>query len=163
MMRSQRTPTRLFSGMFCALWTIALLTASLSGLAHLPVAVRYSLINIDNQATIWHYYAVALLLMLETYAVIIWWFQGRGMFSFTRCGAIRTTLLVILSVSGLILMLHNLPDVAVFGRAYTTIKLCHLFSGLLLVPILLIQCCLRLAGKPSALKICAARKAHPPA
>ena len=163
MMRSQRTPIRLFSGTFCALWTIALLTATLSGLAHLPVAVRYSLINIDNQATIWHYYAVALLLMLETYAVIIWWFQGRGMFSFTRCGAIRTALLVILSVSGLILMLHNLPDVAVFGHAYTTIKLCHLFSGLLLVPILLIQCCLRLAGKPSALKICAARKAHPPA
>ncbi|MBB5143390.1 FeS-binding protein [Desulfovibrio intestinalis] len=158
MMRSQRTPTRLFSGTFCALWTIALLTATLSGLAHLPVAVRYSLINIDNQATVWHYYAVALLLMLETYAVIIWWVQGRGMFSFTRCGAIRTALLATLSVTGLILMLHNLPDVAVFGRAYTTVKLCHLFSGLLLVPILLVQCCLWLAGKPSALKICASKK-----
>ena len=162
MMRSQRTPTRLFSGTFCALWTIALLTATLSGLAHLPVAVRYSLISLDNQATVWHYYAVALLLMLETYAAIIWWAQGRGMFSLTRCGAIRTTLLATLSVTGLILMLHNLPDVAVFGRAYTTIKLCHLFSGLLLVPILLVQCCLWLAGKPSALKICTAKKNHPP-
>ncbi|MFT4301169.1 MAG: FeS-binding protein [Desulfovibrio sp.] len=163
MMRSQRPPTRLFSGMFSAFWVVALLVATLSGLAHLPVAVRYSLINIDNQATVWHYYAVALLLMLETYAVIIWWAQGRGMFSFTRCGTIRTTLLAILSVTGLILMLHNLPDVAVFGRAYSAIKLCHLFSGLLLVPILLVQCCLRLAGKPSALKTCTAKKTHPPA
>ena len=152
MMRLQRTPTRLFGSTFCTLWVTALLTAALSGLAHLPVAIRYSLINLDNQATIWHYYAVALLLMLETYAVITWWFQGRKFFSFTRCGAIRTALLAALSASGLILMLHNLPDAAIFGRAYSAVKLCHLFSGLLLVPILMVQFCLWLAGKPCAIR-----------
>lgn len=138
--------------MFCALWVTALVTASFSGLAHLPVAIRYSLINMDNQATVWHYSAVALLLMLESYAIIVWWFQGRGIFSFTRCGATRATLLVILSVTGFILMLHNLPDVALYGRFYSVVKLCHLFCGLLLVPVLLVQFCLWLAGKPCVLR-----------
>ena len=163
MMRSQKKPTQLFSGIFCFFWTTALLTAVLSGLSHLPFAVRYGLVQSDARTTIWHYYAAAVLLTLGTYAVIIWWFRGRGAFSFTRCGAIRTALLVLLSLSGLTLMLHNLPDAAFFGRAYTTIKLCHLFSALLLVPVLLMQGALWLAGKPSALKARAAENGRPSA
>ena len=118
MMRSQKKPTQLFSGIFCFFWTTALLTAVFSGLSHLPFAVRYGLVQTDARTTIWHYYAAAVLLMLGTYAVIIWWCGGRREFSFTRCGAIRTVLLVLLSLSGLGLMLHNLPDVAFFGSAY---------------------------------------------
>lgn len=161
MTRSQKKTTQLFSGLFCFFWTTALLTAVLSGLSHLPFAVRYGLVQTDARSTIWHYYAATVLLMLGTYAVIIWWFRGRGVFSFTRCGAIRTALLVLLSFSGLLLMLHNLPDVALFERAYAAIKFCHLFSALLLVPILLMQGALWLAGKPSSLKACTTEKRRP--
>ena len=163
MKRSQKNPTQLFSGIFCFFWTTALLTAVFSGLSHLPFAVRYGLVQSDARATIWHYYAAAVLLMLGTYAVIIWWFGGRREFLFTRCGAIRTVLLILLSLSGLALMLHNLPDVALFGRFYTAIKFCHLFSGLLLVPVLLLQGALWLAGKPSSLKACATGSRRPSA
>ena len=163
MMRSQKKPTQLFSGIFCFFWTTALLTAVFSGLSHLPFAVRYGLVQTDARTTIWHYYAAAVLLMLGTYAVIIWWCGGRREFSFTRCGAIRTVLLVLLSLSGLGHMLHNLPDVAFVGSAYTAIKFCHLYSALLLVPILLMQGVLWLAGRPSSLKACTTEKGRPSA
>ena len=86
MMRSQHRNRKLFPGLFHILWPASLMAAVLSGLAHLPFAVRYGLVDWDNRASLWHYYAAAALLMLSTYAVIIWWRQGRGYLRLTPWG-----------------------------------------------------------------------------
>ena len=44
MMRSQHRNRKLFSGLFHILWPASLMAAVLSGLAHLPFAVRYGLV-----------------------------------------------------------------------------------------------------------------------
>ena len=151
MMRSQHRNRKLFPGLFHILWPASLMAAVLSGLAHLPFAVRYGLVDWDNRASLWHYYAAAALLMLSTYAVIIWWRQGRGYLRLTLGGCLRVVLLGALILSGLTLVLHNLPDVAFFGKTYAVIKLCHLFCALILVPVLLVQIGLRLAGRSPCL------------
>ncbi|WP_291440556.1 FeS-binding protein [Desulfovibrio sp.] len=151
MIRSQYRDRSLFSGLFHMLWAASLAVAAFSGLAHLPFAVRYGLVDWDNRAPLWHYYAAAALLMLSTYAVIIWWRQGRKYLRLTLGGCLRAALLGVLILSGLTLVLHNLPDVAFFGKAYAVIKLCHLFCALILVPVLLVQICLRLTGRSPCL------------
>lgn len=141
----------LFSGLFRVLWSASLMTAVFSGLAHLPFAVRFGLVGWDNRASLWHYYAAAALLMLSTYAVIIWWRQGRKDLRLTVGGCLRASLIGALILSGLTLVLHNLPDVAFFGETYAMIKLCHLTCALILVPVLLVQIILRLTGRSPCL------------
>ncbi len=151
MMRAQQGKRQLFSGVFLTLWAASLVVAVFSGLAHLPFTVRYGLTDWENRAPLWHYYAAAALLMLSTYAVIIWWRQGRKYLRLSRGGIMRVALLGTLILSGLILVLHNLPNVAFFGASYSAIKLCHLFCALTLVPVLLVQVCFRLSGRSPCL------------
>ena len=147
MMRTQQRKQGLFSGIFLMLWAASLMVAVLSGLAHLPFTARYGLMEWENQAPLWHYYAAAALLLLSTYAVMIWWWQGRKYLRLTRGGKLRAALIGTLILSGLTLVLHNLPDLALFGVTYTAIKLSHLFCALILVPVLLVQLFMRLTGR----------------
>lgn len=151
MMRAQQGKGKLFSNVFLTLWAASLVVAVFSGLAHLPFTVRYGLTDWENRAPLWHYYAAAALLMLGTYALIVWWSQGRKYLRLTRGGVLRAVLISSLILSGLILVLHNLPNVALFGMCYSVIKLCHLFCALILVPVLLVQVYFRLSGRSPCL------------
>ena len=147
MIHQQHRRRKLFPALFRVLWSASLMTAVVSGLSHLPFAVRFGLVGWDNRASLWHYYAAAALLMLGTYALIVWWNQGRKYLRLTRGGIMRAALISSLILSGLILVLHNLPNVALFGMCYSVIKLCHLFCALILVPVLLVQLFMRLTGR----------------
>ena len=151
MIHQQHRRRKLFPALFRVLWSASLMTAVVSGLSHLPFAVRFGLVGWDNRASLWHYYAAAALLMLSTYAVIIWGWEGRRYLRLTVGGCLRALLLGALILSGLTLVLHNLPDIAFFGETYATIKLCHLSCALILVPVLLVQIILRLTGRSPCL------------
>ena len=85
----------LFSSFFSVLWLASMLAAVWSGLAHLPQAGRYGLIQSTSWApSVAHYYSSAALLFLGTYAFTVWRLQGRGTFCLTRCGLLRVILLM---------------------------------------------------------------------
>ena len=99
----------LFSSFFSVLWLASMLTAVWSGLAHLPQAGRYGLIQSSNWSpSVAHYYSSAALLFLGTYAFTVWRLQGRSAYCLTRCGLLRIILLIGLAISGLALIVHNL-------------------------------------------------------
>ena len=134
-MKKQRT---LFSSFFSLLWLVSMLSAVLSGIAHLPVMSRYGLIHSANWSpSVAHYYSSAALLFLGTYAFTIWWLQGRSTFCLTRCGFMRIVLLIGLAVSGLALIVHNMPDYSLFDGTYAAVKMLHLTCALALLPLLI--------------------------
>ncbi|WP_288230043.1 FeS-binding protein [uncultured Desulfovibrio sp.] len=138
----------LFSAFFKLLWVAAMLAAIVSGLAHLPFAFRYGLINSWRASpTVAHYWSAAALLLLGTYAAVVWLAAGRRRYALTCLGGLRVTLLVVLAVTGLLLVLHNLPGFSMYGGAYAVIKLSHLFCALALPLLLLLHYCLRLLGR----------------
>ncbi len=138
----------LFSAFFKLLWLAAMLAAIVSGLAHLPFAFRYGLINSWRASpTVAHYWSAAALLLLGAYAAVVWRAAGRRNFALTRWGGLRVALLVVLAVTGLLLVLHNLQGFSVYGGAYAVIKLSHLFCALALPLLLLVHCCLRFLGR----------------
>lgn len=127
---------RLFSNFFNILWLAAVLAAVLSGLAHLPVAYRYGIMHIwRSSPTVAHYWSAAALLLLGSYATAVWWRLGRREYALTRFGLVRVVFLGFLAVSGLLLILHNLPGFSVYGSTYAVIKLGHLFCALALFPL----------------------------
>lgn len=74
----------LFSAFFKLLWMAAMLAAIVSGLAHLPFAFRYGLINSWRASpTVAHYWSAAALLLLGTYAAAVWLAAGRRRYALT--------------------------------------------------------------------------------
>lgn len=135
---------RLFSSFFNLLWFAAVLAAVLSGLAHLPVAYRYGIMHIwRSSPTVTHYWSAAALLLLGAYAAVVWWRLGRREYALTRFGLVRVIFLGFLGVSGIVLILHNLPGFSVYGSTYALIKLGHLFCALALFPLVSMRLFLR--------------------
>ena len=67
----------LFSSIFSVLWLASMLAAVWSGLAHLPQATRYGLIQSASWSpSVAHYYSSAALLFLGTYAFTVGVFRG---------------------------------------------------------------------------------------
>ena len=111
----------LFSAFFKLLWVAAMLAAIVSGLAHLPFAFRYGLINSWRASpTVAHYWSAAALLLLGTYAAVVWLAAGRRRYALTCLGGLRVTLLVVLAVTGLLLVLHNLPGFSCMAAPTTS-------------------------------------------
>ena len=138
----------LFSSFILFLWNAAVLTALVSGFAHLPVAYRYGLIDTWNTSpTVIHYWAAAALLFLAAYAGVIWFGESGGRFRLSGWGRLRCLLVTLLGVSGLLLILHNLEDVSIYGAAYAVCKLCHLGCALVFAVFLLVRGCLGLMGR----------------
>lgn len=124
--------------MFCAIW---------SGLSHLPLAARYGLLRPSHWSpSVAHYYSAAALLLLGTYGFTVWRLEGRNTYSLTRCGLLRVVLLIALAVTGLAMILHNLPSFSLFGVTYTVVKLLHLVCALALLPLLIYRLCRGWAG-----------------
>ena len=138
----------LFSSFILAVWNVAVLAALLSGLAHLPVAYRYGLIDTwDTSPTVIHYWSAAALLLLAAYAGVIWFGESAGRFRLSGWGRLRCLLITLLAVSGLLLILHNLEDMSLYGAFYAVCKLGHLACGVLFAFFLLLRGCLRLLGR----------------
>jgi len=128
----------LFSSFFSLLWLVSMLSAVWSGMSHLPVMSRYGLVHSANWSpSVSHYYSSAALLFLGTYAFTIWRLQGHSTYCLTRCGLMRVVLLMGLAVTGLALIVHNMPDYSLFDGAYTAIKMLHLVCALALLPLLI--------------------------
>ena len=137
----------LFSSFILLVWDAAVLTALVSGLAHLPVAYRYGLIDTwDTSPTVIHYWSAAAMLLLAAYAGVIWFGESGGRFCLSRWGRLRVVLVTLLAVSGLLLILHNLEDVSLYGATYAVCKLGHLACALLFAFFLLLRGCMRLLG-----------------
>lgn len=138
----------LFSSFFLVLWNLAVAAALFSGFAHLPLAYRYGLIDTWNTSpTVIHYWAAAAVLLLGSYAGVVWRGESGRRFRLAAWGRLRVALVFLLAVTGIILILHNLEDVSVYGGAYAVCKLGHLACAALFALFLLIRCCLRLAGR----------------
>ena len=151
----------LFSVFFRLFWGAAMLTAIVSGLAHLPFAFRYGLVHAWRASTtVAHYWSAAALLMLGTYATVVWRAVGRRRYALTRWGVLRVALLAALAVTGLLLALHNLPGFSVYGLTYAAIKLGHLLCALLLPLLLLVHSILRLLGRGRWLRPLPAARGH---
>ena len=135
------------SSFFLVLWDLAVAAALFSGFAHLPLAYRYGLIDTWNTSpTVIHYWAAALLL-LGSYAGVVWQGESGRRFRLAVWGRLRVALVILLAVTGIILILHNLEDTSVYGGAYAACKLGHLACAALFTLFLLIRCCLRLTGR----------------
>ncbi|MTJ91407.1 MAG: FeS-binding protein [Desulfovibrio sp.] len=133
----KRQPT-LFSSFFSLLWFVSMLNAVWSGIAHLPLMSRYGLVHSANWSpSVWHYYSAAALLFLGTYAFTIWRLQGHSTYCLTRCGLMRVVLLIGLAVTGLALIVHNMPDYSLFDGVYAVVKMLHLTCALALLPLLI--------------------------
>lgn len=138
-MKDQRS---LFSSFFSVLWLASMLTAVWSGLAHLPQAGRYGLIpSASWSPSVAHYYSSAALLFLGTYAFTVWLLQGRSDFCLTRCGLLRVLLLMGLAISGLGLIIHNMPEYSLYDGVYAAVKMTHLACALALLPLLIYRLC----------------------
>lgn len=134
-MKKQKT---LFSSLFSLLWLVSMLSAVWSGMSHLPLMVRYGLVPSANWSpSVAHYYSSAALLFLGTYAFTIWLRQGHSTYCLTRCGLMRVVLLVGLAVTGLALIVHNMPDYSLFDGTYAAVKMLHLTCALALLPLLI--------------------------
>lgn len=142
----ERVP--LFSAFILILWNLAVLTALLSGFAHLPIAYRYGLIDTWNiSPTVVHYWSAAALLLLGSYAGVVWLGEAQGRFRLSRWGRLRVLLVSLLSLSGLVLILHNLKDVSIYGGAYAACKLGHLALALMFAFFLLVRCLMHIWGR----------------
>ena len=120
----------------------------MSGLAHLPVAYRYGFIDTwDTSPTVIHYWSAAAMLLLAAYAGVIWFGESAGRFRLSRWGRLRVVLVTLLAVSGLLLILHNLEEVSLYGATYAICKLGHLACALLFAFFLLLRGCMRLLGR----------------
>ena len=129
---------RLFSSFFRVLWLVSMFSAVWSGMSHLPLMSRYGLVHSANWSpSVSHYYSSAALLFLGTYAFTIWRLQGHSTYCLTRCGLMRVVLLMGLAVTGLALIVLNMPDYSLFDGAYTAIKMLHLVCALALLPLLI--------------------------
>ena len=138
----------LFSSFVIILWNLAVLAALLSGFAHLPIAYRYGIIDTWNTSpTVVHYWAAAALLLLGAYAGIVWAGSADGRFRLSRWGRLRVVLVSLLSLSGLLLILHNLEEVSIFGAFYAACKLGHLALAFLFAFFLLVRGLMHLWGK----------------
>lgn len=138
----------LFSSFLRALWSLAVAVALLSGFAHLPLAYRYGLIDTWNTSpTVIHYWAAAAVLLLGSYAAVVWYGESGRRFRLSAWGRLRVILVLLLAVTGIILILHNLEDTSVYGGAYAACKLGHLACAALLALFLLLRGCLRLTGR----------------
>ena len=134
-MKNQKT---LFSSFFSLLWLSSMLSAVWSGISHLPVMSRYGLtLGTSWSPSVAHYYSSAALLFLGTYAFTIWRLQGHSTYYLTRCGLMRVVLLIGLALSGLALIVHNMPDYSLYGAVYTAVKMFHLVCALALLPLLI--------------------------
>ena len=144
----------LFSSLFSILWLASMLSAVWSGLTHLPQVWRYGLIHSSNWSpSVAHYYSAAALLFLGTYAFVVWRLQGCNAYRLTRCGFLRVTLLVGLAVTGLALIVHNMPDYSLYEGLYATVKMLHLGCALALLPLLIYRLCSGWAGGHGWLKL----------
>lgn len=138
----------LFSSFLHALWSLAVAAALFSGFAHLPLAYRYGLIDTWNTSpTVVHYWAAAAVLLLGSYAGVVWYGESGRRFRLGAWGRLRVTLVLLLAATGIILLLHNLEDTSVYGGAYAACKLGHLACAALFAFFLLLRCCLRLTGR----------------
>ena len=134
-MKKQKT---LFSSFFSLIWLISMLSAVWSGMSHLPFMSRYGLVHSINWSpSVAHYYSSAALLFLGTYAFTIWRLQGHSTYCLTRCGLMRIVLLIGLAVTGLALIVHNMPDYSLYDGTYAAVKLLHLTCALALLPLLI--------------------------
>lgn len=133
-----KTHQTLFSSFFSLLWFVSMLSAVWSGILHLPLMIRYGLVPSANWSpSVSHYYSSAALLFLGTYAFTIWRLQGHSTYCLTRCGLLRIILLLGLAVSGLALIVHNMPDYSLFDGVYAAVKMLHLTCALALLPLLI--------------------------
>ena len=134
----------LFSSFFSLLWLVSMLSAVWSGISHLPLLSRYGLLRSAAwPPSVPHYYSSAALLLLGTYAFTIWRLKGHSTYCLTRCGLLRILLLLGLAVTGLALIVHNMPDYSLFDGVYAAVKMLHLACALALLPLLiyrLLQC-----------------------
>lgn len=138
----------LFSAFVHFLWGAAVAAALISGLAHLPLAYRYGLIDTWNTSpTLIHYWAAAALLFLCAYVSVVWFASGRRRCRLTVWGRARALLVAVLVVSGLVLVLHNLQNFSIHGAAYAGFKLAHLASGVLLLLFLIARFSARALGR----------------
>jgi len=137
----------LFSSVFGIFWLCSMLSAVWSGLTHLPQVGRYGLIHTTNWSpSVAHYYSAAALLFWGTYAFTVWRLQGRDSFCLTRCGLMRIILLLGLAITGLALIVHNMPDYSLYGSVYAFVKMLHLACALALLPLLIYRLCRRWTG-----------------
>ena len=117
-----------------------MLSAVWSGISHLPVMSRYGLtLGISWSPSVAHYYSSAALLFLGTYAFTIWRLQGHSTYYLTRCGLMRVVLLIGLAITGLALIVHNMPDYSLYDATYTAVKMLHLACALALLPLLIFR------------------------
>lgn len=129
------------------LWLASMLSAVWSGLSHLPQVNRYGVIQSANWSpSVAHYYSAAALLFLGTYALTVWRLQGRSAYCLTRCGLMRIILLIGLAVTGLALIVHNMPDYSLYDGIYAAVKILHLACALALLPLLMYRLCRGWAG-----------------
>lgn len=142
-MRPQRY---LFSTFFRWLWLLAVLASLATGLAHLPLGWHSSglagiaaLRPLIYEPTLWHYRANALLLFLLAYSLVVWLAAGRHRYRLTWFGLCRLGLLCLLCISGMVLVLHNLPDMTLYGVSYTVCKLLHLGAALCFLPLIFLR------------------------
>lgn len=132
----------LFSSFFTMVWLACMLSAVWSGLTHLPQAMRYGLITSSHWSpSVAHYYSAAALLFLGTYAFAVWRLQGCSAYCLTRCGLLRVVLLMGLAVTGLALIVHNMPDYSLYDGVYAVVKMLHLACALALLPLLIYRLC----------------------
>ena len=130
----------LFSSFFSLLWFVSMFSAVWSGISHLPLMIRYGLVPSANWSpSVSHYYSSAALLFLGTYAFTIWRLQGHSTYYLTRCGLMRVVLLIGLAITGLALIVHNMPEYSLYGALYTAVKMLHLACALALLPLLIFR------------------------
>lgn len=133
-----KNQSSLFSSLFSVFWLASMLSAIWSGLTHLPQVGRYGLIHSANWSpSVAHYYSAAALLFLGTYAFAVWRLEGRSAYCLTRCGLVRVVLLMGLAVTGLALIVQNMPDYSLYDGVYAAVKMLHLACALALLPLLI--------------------------
>ena len=115
--------------------------ALVSGIGHLSVFTRYAVVDEIWRGTmkLAHYWAAAMLFMLGAYALLIWLFFGRARYRLTSFGRLRLCLLAAVALTGLPLLLHNLPGFSLYGAAYAIVKLGHLACAVAVVALSLMR------------------------
>ncbi len=128
------TPPSLFSSPFKWIWGMAVLCAFVTGfLQHPFLLVRYGILSpVNNGIVVAHYWVASVLLCLGIYALVVWVLSGRARFRFTRIGGLRVWMLLAMGVSGMLLVLNDLPEITFYGDAYLALKIVHFWGAVLL-------------------------------
>ncbi|MBO4313548.1 MAG: FeS-binding protein [Desulfovibrio sp.] len=128
------TPPSLFSTPFKWIWGMAVLCAFVTGfLQHPFLLVRYGILSpVNNGIVVAHYWVASVLLCLGIYALVVWVLSGRARFRFTRIGGLRVWMLLAMGVSGMLLVLNDLPEITFYGDAYLALKIVHFWGAVLL-------------------------------